>query len=79
MPGPTVLPRARPQAWSTPEPQGTGRLGLAVGGKKAVPGPGGAGFCGAKLLPPAHGEGRNGTARPGSQGWGDVGQGRSRG
>lgn len=79
MPGPRLAPKAHPQAWPTPEPRGTGRLGLAVGGKEAAPGAAGpeaAAFVGVLR---AREEGRNDTARPGSRGWGDTGQGLSRG
>lgn len=79
MPAPRQASWARPQARPTLEPRGKGRLGLALGGKKAArraSGPKAAAFVGVLR---ARGEGRNDTARPGSGGWGDVGPGRSRG
>lgn len=51
-------------------------------GKEAAPGAAGpeaAAFVGRSCVLRAQGEGRKGTARRGSRGWGDVGQGRSRG
>lgn len=82
VPGPRLVPRARPQAWPTPEPRGTGRLGLAAVRKEAVPGAAGleaAAFVGPSWVLCAQGKGRNDIVRPGSRGRGVVGQGRSRG
>lgn len=79
MPTPRLTPRAHPQAWPTREPQGTGRLGLAVGGEAAAPGAAGPKAAAFVAVFRARGEGRNDTVGPGSRGWGDTGQGRSGG
>lgn len=79
MPAPRLTPRTHPQAWPTPEPQGTGRLGLAVGGEAAAPGAAGPEAAAFVALFRARGEGRNDTVVPGSREWGDTGQGRSGG
>lgn len=76
MPGPSLAPKARPQAWLTPESRGTSRLGLAVGWKEAAPGAAGpqaAAFVGRSCVLRAQGKGRNDTVRPGSRVSGDVG------
>ena len=79
MPAPRLTPRTHPQAWPTPEPQGTGRLGLAVGGEAAEPGAAGPEAAAFVAVFRARGKGRNDTVGPGSRELGDMGQGRSGG